>query len=362
MNNQTIKYSNCPVPNGLLVAARAHDNLTRDALAKEGIELQLLSGQQGTLHFTYDDPAYTRFGGEIPPLVSEGLRAPGRTRLLGLSLLKTRQGIYVGCNSALRTAADLRGKKVGVSGAAIRILRDELGDYRELADWAQTLIALGSWEARALLHTLEAGGLSVADVELVRIYNPWVDLPAEQLERVKKLDNAGIFSKVNEGQGALLEQGHVDALFSWLPWAAELVEKIGARLLVDLDADPRNQYVSTWTISSDLVERSPEVVQRLVDAVVERTIWAKEHATQVAKIHAENFGLSDANVRTTFGPEFHQDLLPSLDSRHLAVLGQTQGFLLKHHLIDHPVDFSQWAAPEFLASSIERLVQARKAA
>ncbi|BDB42447.1 type 2 periplasmic-binding domain-containing protein [Mycobacterium kiyosense] len=65
--------------NALLTALEA------GLLAQEGIALEVLSGAQGALHFTYDHPAYTRFGGEIPPLVKQGLRAPGRTRLLGVT-------------------------------------------------------------------------------------------------------------------------------------------------------------------------------------------------------------------------------------------------------------------------------------
>ncbi len=349
-----IAYSNCPVPNGLLTAQAS------GSLAKVGIELKVLTGQQGATHFSYDHPAYTRFGGEIPPLVSEGLRAPGRTRLLGLSILKPRQGFYVARQSKLQTAADLKGKKVGVSSAAIRILNNALGDYRALDPWQQTLIALGTWEARALLHTLEAGGLSLRDVSLVRIDNPWVDVPAARRDNAASLRGADLFLRVAENQGALLDQCRVDALFTWLPWAAELEELTGARPLLDLNADRRNHYASAWTISSDLVERAPEVVQYLVDAVVESTHWASEHGAQVTQIHAENLGVSAAAVRAGFGDTFYQNLLPTLDTGALAVVKQTHDFLLQHRLIDRPVDFSRWAAPEFLASSIERFQLSRR--
>lgn len=350
-----ITYSNCPVPNGLLTAQAS------GALARHGITLEVLTGQQGATHFSYDHQAYTRFGGEIPPLVSEGLRAPGRTRLLGLSILKPRQGFYVARQSVLHTAADLKGKKVGASAAAIRILTNELGDYRTLDPWQQTLIALGTWEARALLHTLEAGGLSVRDVSLVRIDNPWVDVPAARRDSAASLRGADLFLRVAENQGALLDQGYVDALFTWLPWAAELEEFAGARPLLDLNADRRNHYASAWTISSDLVERAPEVVQRLVDAVVESTYWAIDHGEQVTKIHAENLGVSTAAVRAGFGDTFYQHLLPTLDTGALAVVKQTHDFLLQQRLIDHSVDFSLWAAPEFLANSIERFQSSRRA-
>lgn len=144
IDRDILAYSNCPVPNALLTA------LESNLLAGNGISLNVLSGAQAGLHFTYDHPAYTRFGGEIPPLISEGLRAPGRTRLLGITPLAGRQGIYVRADSPVTSPEQLRGRRVGVSGAAIRILTGELGDYRQLDPWRQTLIALGTWEARGL--------------------------------------------------------------------------------------------------------------------------------------------------------------------------------------------------------------------
>ncbi len=99
VDRDVLAYSNCPVPNALLTA------LETGVLAEQGIALEVLSGAQGALHFTYDHPAYTRFGGEIPPLVSEGLRAPGRTRLLGVTRFAGRQGFYVRADSPVRSAS-----------------------------------------------------------------------------------------------------------------------------------------------------------------------------------------------------------------------------------------------------------------
>lgn len=343
----TLTYSNCPIPNALLTAWES------GFLDAAGIELDILSGKQGTVHFTYDQPAYTRYGGEIPPLLSEGLRAPGRTRLLGITPILGRQGFFVGDRSPITVAADLAGRRIGVSASAIRILRGELGDYLQLDPWQQTLVALGSWEARALLHTLEHGELGVDDVELVPINSPGVDVPAEQLEDAVTLKGADLFPDVAAGQAAVLDRGEVDALFSWLPWAAEL-EGTGARPVVDLGLDERNAYASVWTVSSELVVDRPDLVQRLVDAVVDAGLWARDHGDAVTRLHAANLGVSPDAVGHGFGADFQQRLVPRLDPDAVALLDRTQQFLLSNQLLQEPVALDQWAAPEFLNTSLNR--------
>lgn len=344
----TLTYSNCPVPNALLTALRS------GILTAAGIELDILSGKQGVVHFTYDQPAYTRFGGEIPPLLSEGLRAPGRTRLLGITPLLGRSGYYVLGDSAIGKPADLAGRRVGVSASATRILRGKLGDYLELDPWRQTLVALGTWEARALLHTLEAGGLSIDDVELVRIESPGVDVPPERLHAASSLKGADLFPDVAGQQAAILEQDRADALFAWLPWAGELEARIGARPVIDLAQDARNSYASVWTVSSELAERQPEVVQRLVDAAVDAGRWAQQSGDAVTRLHAENLGVTEDAIRLGFGPDFHRHLVPRLDPEAFAILERTQQFLLDKRLLHEPVELEQWAAPQFLNNSLQR--------
>jgi 2'-hydroxybiphenyl-2-sulfinate desulfinase len=349
----TLAYSNCPVPNALLVA------LGSGLLAEAGITLDVLNGPSGQTHFTYDHPAYTRFGGEIPPLVSEGLRAPGRTRLLGITPLQPLQGFYVHAASDVHEPADLRGRRIGMSDAARHVLTRDLGAYRELPPWDQTLRALGTWEARALMHTLEAGGLTLDDVELVRIESPGVDVPSQRLEQAATIRSADLFPDTARRQAEILETGQAEAIFAWLPWAAELEIRFGARSVVDLAADPRNAYASVWTVSSALVEARPELVQNLVDTVVEAGRFASRHRDETVRLHADNLGVSEQSVPRGFGADFHTRLVPRLDGPALALLGATAAWLFDRNLIDRPVALDRWAAPQFLENALRHPETAR---
>ncbi|WP_396932490.1 2'-hydroxybiphenyl-2-sulfinate desulfinase [Mycolicibacterium sp.] len=249
------------------------------------------------------------------------------------------------------------GRQIEVSGAAIRILRGELGDYLDLAPWPQTLTALGSWEARALQHTLAAGHLTLDDVELVPIENPWVDVPEQRLARTASLRGTDLFTDAAGHQAAVLTGGAVDTLFSWLAWGPELEARIGARLVLDLGTDARNDYATLWTVSAELVERRPEVVQALVDGVVAAGRWAAEHRAEVITQHAANLGVAESSITAGFGADFHRSLTPTLDDAALGVLSGTQTFLLDHRLLTRQVDLRRWAAPQFLTSAVAQTLK-----
>ncbi|WP_305071306.1 2'-hydroxybiphenyl-2-sulfinate desulfinase [Mycobacterium sp. 20KCMC460] len=201
------------------------------------------------------------------------------------------------------------GRRVGVSAAAIRILRRELGDYRQLDPWRQTLIALGTWEARGLLSTLERGGVKLGDVDLVAIETPGVDLPADRLSAATSVKGADLFPAVARHQAERPQTlAQSTRCSSWLPWAAELEDLYGARVLADLSGDQRNLYASVWTVSAQLVETHPDLVQRLVDAAVRAGQWSRHHHDEVVTIHAANLGVAPAAIDRGFGPDFAEHL------------------------------------------------------
>lgn len=347
----TIYYSNCPVPNAFLIAVRRFPQ----SFATAGVRFDLLSPQRSATHFSFDHPSYSRFGGEIPPLLSEGARAPGATRLIGLTPCRSRQGFLVRPDDPARTAADLAGRRIGITANGHAMLNPTTASLMGDDAWEGTQRALGTWEARALIHTLRDAGVPVDQVELVEVRNPWAAHQRADAEAATSFAPKDLFPDATGPNGnpqirALIE-GQVDAVFSFLPFIAETERRGFGRLLQDLSTDGRNDYVSAWTISSALVQEHPEQVQMVVKAVIEAAHWAAEHPDETAALHAENFGVSEAAVWAALGPAFHRTLLPRLDTECLAILEQTQAFLVSRGVMPRPVALDDWAEPGFLAAA-----------
>ena len=341
-------YSNCPVPSAFVVAIRAFEK----EFAARGVHFSVLPSEHSTTHFSGDLPAYFRFGGEIPPLITQGLRAPGTTRLIGLTPLRGIQGYFVRQDSAIRNPADLRGKRVGIAYNArhvVNALNDV--DYRGLHSWDQTMCALGTWELRALLHTLALGGLRLADVELVDVRTPWslslADAQAAAAHSPKHLFRDTASREGNDQIAAVLD-GRCDAIFSFLAYGAEIERRGQLRLLADLGAHRQDDYVSAFTVSALLAKEHPEVVQAVMDVCALAGEWAKTHPDEVARIMAENLGVSPESIPRGYGEDFHLDLVPRLDPEALRLLDQTQRFLVDKGLMPAPVDVPAWADRRFL--------------
>ncbi|MGK2942337.1 MAG: 2'-hydroxybiphenyl-2-sulfinate desulfinase [Immundisolibacter sp.] len=345
-------YSNCPVPSAFVVAIRAFE----EEFAARGVHFSVLPSEHSTTHFSGDLPAYFRFGGEIPPLITQGLRAPGTTRLIGLTPLSGIQGYFVGKDSDIRTPADLKGRRVGIAYNARHIinkLKDV--DYRGLHPWDQTMCALGTWELRSLLHTLALGGLTLADVELVDVRTPWslslADAQSATAHSPKHLFRDTASRDGNDQIAAVLD-GRCDAIFSFLAYGAGIEQRGELRLIADLGERREDDYVSAFTVSAGLAKDHPEIVQAVMDVCVLAGEWAKTHPDEVCQIMGENLGVSPQSIVRGYGEGFHLDLVPRLDAQVLGLLSQTQQFLVDHALLPAAVDASAWMDRRFLDQAL----------
>ena len=349
-------YSNCPVPQAFNLAVTRFE----DALAARGVHFNLLPSENSATHFAADMDAYFRFGGEIPPLITIGLRAPGSTRLLGLTRLRGMQGYFVRADSDIRTPADLKGRKIGLARNAFALIDGFDQDaYLAMNPWDQTMVGLGMWEVRALESTLAMGGLSMDDITRVQVKTPW-SISLAEAEAAKTHSPKDLFRDTSSAAGnpqvkALLD-GDVDAIYSFLAYSGELAARGEARLLADISPQagprPSDDYMSTFTVSASLVEDEPEVVQAVVDVTLMAGRWAKENPEAAVAATGENLAVEPDTIWRTYGAEFNRTLVPSLSADALAVLDRTQSYLVARGALPKAVDLAAWSAPQFLERAL----------
>jgi 2'-hydroxybiphenyl-2-sulfinate desulfinase len=261
--------------------------------------------------------------------------------------------MFVRPDSDIREAASLRGRKVAMTRNAIAVLRSLEGEnYLGLGPWEQTQMALGSWEARGLINTLATANMTIADVEVVEVPNPWAAHTLKSAEESSSFAPKDLFPEPASPRGnrqvrALVER-EVDAIFSFLPYSAQMELNGFGRLLLDLSKMPGNDYVSAWTASSALVESDPDAVQAVMQEVVETGKWAMDHRDEIVRSHAENLGVSEAAILKGFGEDFNRYLIPTLSADDLAGLERTQQFLVARNLLPQRVKLENWIEPRFL--------------
>jgi sulfonate transport system substrate-binding protein len=154
-------------------------------------------------------------------------------------------GMVVGASSAIKTAADLKGKKIAFPGKA-------------------------SQQYGLLMSYLGAAGLSERDVDLIK-----VNVPDMQ---------------------TLLEKGEIDAFLGWAPFTSESVRKGVARLLWtsdDLQKLKAGHWLNAgWAVRAPFAKANPGAVEALIQALHEATQMLRSSPDDVVPIFAKATGLS----------------------------------------------------------------------
>ncbi len=147
------------------------------------------------------------------------------------------EAVVVPKDSAIRTVADLKGKKVALNkGSNVHYL---------------------------LVKALEKNGLKYSDVQPVFL------APADAR--------------------AAFERGAVDAWVIWDPFLAAAEKQIGARLLVDGTGLVNNHQF--YLAERGFIEKHPQVIAALFDDAVERGRWLTANLDEAAKLIAPLQGL-----------------------------------------------------------------------
>ena len=180
--------------------------------------------------------------------------------------IKFTAGIHTGCvriiapkDSGINTTADLKGKRIGVSGLA----------------GAETIVAK---------RVLAAEGISF-DEE-----NPEVEFV--------------VFSKNDLGQA--LENGAIDVIAIGDPTAAQFVEQYDLNTLVDTATSEQfaAEYCCASFVSTKFAEEHPDIAAAFTRAVLKASVYVEEHPEETAQIQLDK-------DYVTGDVEFNAELLKS---------------------------------------------------
>lgn len=195
--------------------------------------------------------------------------------------------------SALKTAADFRGKKIATP---------QFGNTQD--------VAARAWLGRGGLKITQTGG----DAQVIPTRNP------DQL--------------------SLFKQKQLDAVWTVEPWVSRLVLEAGGTVLVD----DRDAITMVLVARAEFLAGHRDILRKIVDANRELTDWLKEHPSEAQQIVLDEL---DAEMHAKFSEQLVKAAWPrivltsdvSLDAlKSFVSAAQSVGFLRNAPDVSHLVE------------------------
>jgi ABC-type nitrate/sulfonate/bicarbonate transport system substrate-binding protein len=345
MTDTTLWYTRCPVPTAFSIAVSR--GLLDDEFREDGVRVQSLHLSRDPAvrqsHFSHTQPNSFRHGGHIPPLWA---RSEGRdVRLIGLSWSDEYQAIIALPESGIRTAADLRGKRIGVP--------------------RRTNDPIDFWQAsgrRGIRSALTSAGLAEDDVLIVDlpVTRTYVADARSGTSHAGSLWGSGTMRALMRAEIVALIRGDVDAIFAPGSVGVEATSLLGADVVVDLDRSPEprlrlnNATLLSLTVDGALLDERPDWVARVLTRVLDAAAWAQAEPDAARRIIAREVGSAEDVLDDAYRPDFTSCLAPDLSPGNIAALRTQHDFLLEHGFIATAVDFDRYIDPRPLAAALER--------
>ena len=344
-------YTVCPVPaaSSLAIARGEIDAAFRGSDATLNSIRSHPDRKVREAHYDQSQPRLFREGGNIPPIWS---KSDGRNlRVIGLSWIEHYSAIVALPGSGIRTAADLRGKRL----ALIKRPNDPV-DYPQAT------------ALRGYLSALATAGLGYDDVTFVdvAITEPLVGKPPEQGALSRSLFSARLMRKRQGPELRALLAGEVDALYLSAQ-GVEIQALLDAEIVVDVGALPdkpsriNNLAPVVFTVRGELLDERPDLVMRYLEQAIRTARWARANPEDAKRLIARDSGVAEEWVDTIYSPEVASVLEPSLDPQLIALLEDQKNFLLKYGFIENDFSVPDWIAPGPLTEALRRLDTARAA-
>jgi sulfonate transport system substrate-binding protein len=214
--------------NGVLVIARQQATLETH-FASQGIGVKWLEFSSGPPMLEAMNAGSIDYGavGDAPPIFAQS--AGAAIVYAAGQPITNGQGILIQGNSAIRTIADLKGKRIGFTK--------------------------GSSAHNIVVQTLEKAGLGYADITPVYLTPP--------------------------DAGPAFANGSIDAWAIWDPYFAIGETKQNGRILVD--AAEITKANSFYIANRDFAKNHGRILQEIIDVTASTAKWAEAHRDDVAK-------------------------------------------------------------------------------
>ncbi|KAF0835989.1 ABC-type nitrate/sulfonate/bicarbonate transport system substrate-binding protein [Methylovorus glucosotrophus] len=321
-------YTRSPVPTPLGLAIQL-GLLEREFAGDIALRSLIESDKPSDLvsHFDHRLPNLFRQGGNTPAIWAKANGSD--TRVIGISWTDEYQAIITLPGSGIRTAHDLKDRKVGIP------IHQIASDYNRAA------------ALRAFYVALEQAGLGLRDIEVV-------ELPDSAYITVNDIDRPGGWGHARHGyvnEVYALVRGEVDAIYVKDVRGAEITHLLGAHIVFDLGFHPdpyiriSNCAPRPLTVNADTIAQHPDVVERFLRQVVTAGLWAKKNREESLRLIGHETGWSEAWLDKVLGPDFHQNLVITLNQQAIDGLTIAKQFLLEHHFIEQDIDIAVWIDP-----------------
>jgi len=336
-----LTYTRCPVPTPLGLAAR--QGWFNEEFRGDGIEIHTL--QETTdpnlreSHYDHHLSNSFRQGGNVPALWARARGAD--TRVIGLNWIDESQVVLSRPDSGILAPHDLKGRRIGLP------LHDISIDHGRAS------------ALRGVLVTLEQGGLSRKDVELVDIAIPRAPVSAGWGGGGR---GGGGYTRLDQA----LQSGEVDAIFVKGARGLQAAHERGAHIVYDIrhHPDPKvranNGAPRPITVDAALLRNRRDLVVRFLTRIVKVADWAAEHKSETVAYIAKESGSTDEWVLKAYGADAHLHQGTDLDPVAIAALDGYKNFLFENGFLAANFDIGAWIDPAPLAE-VRRLLE-RKAA
>jgi sulfonate transport system substrate-binding protein len=228
--------------NGLLVVARQQAALEQH-FRGAGIAISWIDFPAGPPMLEAMNAGSVDFGqvGDTPPIFAQA--AGAKVVYVAGQPITNGQGILVKLDSAIRSLADLKGKRIGFTK--------------------------GSSAHNVVVLALEKAGLQYSDIAPVYLSPP---------------DGAAAFAR-----------DAIDAWAVWDPYFAIGEVRGGGRVLVNASSVGKTN--SFYIANRDFAPQSPQLVSAVIAVLAQTATWAEIHRDQVGRVLAEITGV-DLDIQT----------------------------------------------------------------